>query len=76
MKATICETGVEYPSWSRALRQPVATFAQQSVGENHDAPHDSGYGHLLCLSRVEEPLIRLMKVIITVLTAYADVVLA
>nr|WP_204354628.1 fumarylacetoacetate hydrolase family protein [Paracoccus saliphilus] len=38
---------IEYPSWSRAVRQPISPLAQQGVCKDDDAPHDGGNGDFL-----------------------------
>lgn len=52
----------EYPSWSRAVRQPIAPLSQQAVCENYDAPHDGGNGDLLRLAGLEQLLILAVKI--------------
>ena len=41
---------LEYPSWSRAVGQPISPFAQQGVCKDDDAPHDGRNGDLLCFA--------------------------
>ena len=49
---TLLETKLsdEYLSWSRVVRQPISSFAQQGVRKDDDTPHDGGNGDFFGLS--------------------------